>query len=209
MSIRRNSARHLTSPTLPASHSQAIQSAGTSSDPNGVWSSRPPDFRRQLRPRYEDFRGDGQVPLSVWVRWMEETEYGFLRSRGLSVSLRDERGQFGFPRLDVHVAVAATVELESELVIELLVGELTMKSCEYLFRASALPLATNASSATSASSATNASSEGTTSGGATLAVPTLAATGYFRVACCRFPENQPPYAMLIPDWVLERLGPLT
>ena len=32
------------------------------------------------------------------------------------------------------------------------------------------------------------------------------ATGYFAVACCRFPPGEPPRAILIPDFILERFA---
>ena len=33
----------------------------------------------------------------------------------------------------------------------------------------------------------------------------LLAQGRFLVACCRFPTDRPPYAIPIPDWVLQKL----
>ena len=33
----------------------------------------------------------------------------------------------------------------------------------------------------------------------------LAATGTFKVACCRFPTGENPYAILTPEFVLEKL----
>lgn len=105
---------------------------------------------------------------------MEETEYAFLRSRGLSVVVSDERGIIGFPRVATEIEIESTACYDEELEIRLQVAGNDGVKIEYRFEISR--------------------------------GPERIATGYFAVACCRFPPGKPPRAILIPDFILERFA---
>jgi YbgC/YbaW family acyl-CoA thioester hydrolase len=155
--------------------------------------------RRRVRVGWSDLDAAGRVTLSQFVRWMEETEYEFLRSRQLSVSLVDERGQFGFPRLNTQLEIAQWPDFDEVLEVELNLRGVSPKQLDYdccIYRTAATETPTQMSTTD-------------TSGVGTVCVPSanapLARVRY-QAACCRFPANHAPYAILIPDWVLDRLG---
>lgn len=122
----------------------------------------------------------------MYARWMEETEYAFLRSRGLSVSLTDSRGRYGFPRTRVEWEVHSPARRGDELRIGLWLGETDGKRLHYRF-------ALDRRAMTSGSESRGSDWE-------------ASACGEFHLACCRFPPEALPYAIPIPDLVLERLG---
>ncbi len=105
---------------------------------------------------------------------MEETEYAFLRSRGLSVVLYDERGTLGFPRLSAEIDVQLPLSFDDSIEIRIELLEMDGKQITYAFTL------TNEFGAT-------------------------AVEGKFRVACCRFPDRKPPFAILIPEFVSQAL----
>ena len=110
---------------------------------------------------------------------MEETEYDFLRSRGLNVVLYDDRGTMGFPRLSVQIEILNPAVFEQPVTVQLNLCEVDGKRVVYDFtiRDTDHP-------------------------------DQIIATGNFTVACCRFPDDAPPYAMLTPEFVVEALlGP--
>lgn len=140
---------------------------------------QPPQFQRRIVMRGAEIDSLGGIRLESAIRWFEETEYAFLRSRGLSVSMRDERGQFGFPRLTTEIEIHQTIDPFSELEISLWLVTSSLKQLEYRFQAILL----------------KANDE-----------VTVVATGGYFAACCRFPPSGLPYPILIPDWVLYKLG---
>ncbi len=101
---------------------------------------------------------------------MEETEYAFLRSRGLSVVMHDERGIMGFPRIKSKLNVTQPLIFEQEVYVRLNLTELDGKQLQYQFEI------------------VDQSGE-------------IWVTGTFDIACCRFPNDQPPFAVLIPGHV--------
>ena len=131
-------------------------------------------FQQESEVRWAETCGLNDIHFSQWLRFMEEAEYAFLRSRGLGVVLADERGQIGFPRiecgLNIHGSVAAGENLTTELTLDSNDG----KQLAYTFRV--------------------------------LHGDRLLADGRFLVACCRFPPDDLPYAILIPDWVMTKLA---
>lgn len=139
----------------------------------------PPQFQRRIVVRGAEIHSLGGIRLESAVRWFEETEYAFLRSRGLSVSMRDERGQFGFPRLTTEIEIHQTIEPFSALEISLWLADLSPKQLAYHFQAMH-PL-----------------SDGEKA---------IIASCRYTAACCRFPPNQFPYPILIPDWVFLQLS---
>ena len=119
----------------------------------------------------------GCAHIPAFISWMEETEYAFLRSLGMSVSMNDRRGRFGFPRLTAEIDIRRPARLHEELIVNLKIGRLSEKQIEYRFEVRPA----------------NSDSPGPI------------AEGRFDVACCRFPDETLPFAILIPDDVLERL----
>lgn len=113
--------------------------------------------------------------MAAYITWMEETEYQFLRSRDLSVVLKDEKGLIGFPRLHSELEIVRHVVFDDELSVSLQLSEFDGKqlSYEFLIRR------------------TDDAQE--------------VANGKFTMACCRFPDDKMPFAILIPGWIEEKL----
>lgn len=133
-----------------------------------------PDWETTREVRLVDTDATGQVHFAAYLRMMEEAEYAFLRSRQLSVVIRDQRGTLGFPRLHAEVDIHQPLGLGEVVRVELQLAQLDAKSLEYRFRL------------------INAQAD-------------IAITGRFLAACCRFPDNAPPYAILIPSHVMQAL----
>ena len=104
---------------------------------------------------------------------MEETEYAFLRSRGLSVVLDDGRGVIGFPRVSARATIEIPLTFDDTVEIELDLVKLDGKQIVYNFRI--------------------------------INDGQIAATGTFKLACCRFPPDKFPYAILVPDFITSAL----
>jgi len=64
-----------------------------------------PDYCCERRVRFIDTDAWGTMHFSKYVQLMEETEYAFLRSRGLSVVMDDARGKIGFPRTHTNFSI--------------------------------------------------------------------------------------------------------
>lgn len=126
------------------------------------------------RIRFAETAADGHAYFATYIRLMEETEYAFLRSRGLRVVLKDDRGIIGFPRLTARINVEQPAVFEQIVTTRLELKGSDGKQIEYHFEliSDELPVA----------------------------------TGRFVVACCRFPEDKPPFAILTPDHILNALG---
>jgi len=105
---------------------------------------------------------------------MEETEYAFLRNRGLCVILRDEKGTMGFPRLNVSLKILQPLVFEQEVTVRLLLVEIDGKQVVYKFEILDHD-------------------------------QDVLVEGSFKVAFCRFPDNEPPFAILIPEFVTAAL----
>jgi acyl-CoA thioesterase FadM len=131
-------------------------------------------FKRSHEVRLVDTDVSGFAHFATYVRMMEETEYAFLRSRGLRVVLYDERGTMGFPRLNVQLEIQHPVSFGERLDVLLQLVEIDGKQICYEF-----DLVNQAG--------------------------LTAARGRFQVACCRFPDGRPPFAILIPDFVSQAL----
>ena len=122
---------------------------------------------------YSDLDASGFVYFANFVRFMEETEYKWLRSRGLSVVLSDDKGSLGFPRLKAEFEVVENVQLGARLSINMTIAPCNGKQLEYSFDI--------------------------------RRENQQVVTGTFLAACCRFPNNGMPYAIPIPDWVMENM----
>lgn len=125
--------------------------------------------------RWRDTDASGFANLSAYITWMEETEYAFLRSRDLSVVLSDQKGLIGFPRLNSELKIHHPVQFDQQLMVQLELIELDGKQLAYQFHIH------------------EANDR------------TLVAEGVFTMACCRFPGDDLPFAILIPSWIEEKL----
>ena len=59
------------------------------------------NYEETRRVEFADTDMAGMAHFTSFLHFMEETEYAFLRSVGLSVVLRDDQGTIGFPRVSV------------------------------------------------------------------------------------------------------------
>ena len=116
---------------------------------------------------------------------LEETEYAFLRKCGLSVVLTDEKGLMGFPRLSTNVTMQTPLFFDDVVTVEIRLLEVDGKMVEYDF-----------------SVWRNDNNEAVT---ANDDESDLVGTGNFKVAVCRFPGDQLPYAVLTPQYVMDAL----
>ncbi len=130
-------------------------------------------FPRQVR--WRDTDASGFAHMAAYINWMEETEYAFLRARGLSVVLSDDKGRIGFPRWESELEILTPVTLDEELLVSLRLSRLDGKLISYHFET------------------------------IRVADKALVAVGQFTLACCRFPDADLPYAILIPEWIEEKL----
>ena len=142
------------------------------------------DFHRIHRVRWHETDATGNVHFANYVRYMEETEYAFLRSRGLSVEMQDERGIIGFPRVSCEFSLQTPAQWNDLLEIWMKLVENNGVKLTYQFEIGLKE--------------TNRDIEAET-------MTPVVATGTFVVACCRFPSNEPPRAILIPDYFSNRL----
>lgn len=123
--------------------------------------------------RFAETDASGFAYLDTYIRMMEETEYAFLRSRGLRVVLLDDKGTLGFPRLYISIDVKQPLCFEQLASIELSLKSIDGKQIVYEF--------------------------------SIRYEEDFVASGIFKVACCRFPENESPYAILTPEFVINKL----
>lgn len=148
-------------------------------NPNGR-SNCPPtlacfEFEREVR--LVDTDTTGFAHFGSYIRMMEETEYAFLRSRGLRVVLYDQRGTMGFPRLSASLDIHQPVAFGDKLTVKLELINVDGKQVEYKF------------------SIRNRDDD-------------VCVEGRFKAAFCRFPANQAPYAILMPEPIVQALtGP--
>lgn len=130
------------------------------------------EYPRQVR--FVDTDATGLAHFSSYFRMMEETEYAFLRSRGLCVVLYDDAGTMGFPRLNAQIRIHCPLMMGQDVRVQLQLTKIDGKQIVYRF----LIL--------------DESGE-------------AAVTGEFTVACCRFPTDKAPYAILTPQFVMDAL----
>lgn len=144
-----------------------------------------PHFERLVRVQEQDLDRIGLAIAPMYARWMEETEYGFLRSRDLSVSMTDARGRYGFPRTHVEWELQSAARRDDELRVSLWLGKTDGKLLEYRFQIDRRPI---------------------NSGIGEPATWEACCRGRFVMCCARFPAEAMPYAIPIPETVLAKLG---
>lgn len=91
-------------------------------------------FQYPRQVRLVDTDASGFAHFTTYVRMMEETEYAFLRSRGLSVKLQDERGVMGFPRLSAAINIDHPLVFDQQVTVSLTLVRLDGKALEYEFK---------------------------------------------------------------------------
>ncbi|MFC1757760.1 acyl-CoA thioesterase [Planctomycetota bacterium] len=149
-------------------------------------------FRTTRRVEFCDTDMAGIAHFSNFFRYMEQAEHEFLRQVGKNVVLHDDRGTLGFPKLEAHCEYRHPAVLDAEMVVELIVTSDDHKTIRYECtiyqeldddRPECEPSTANAI----------ATKHGNRR---------LLAEGFLRVACCRFPPNEMPFPVPIPDHVL-------
>ncbi|MBX7168499.1 MAG: acyl-CoA thioesterase [Pirellulales bacterium] len=92
-------------------------------------------YSTQRRVEWHDTDAAGIAHFTAFFRYMEEAEHELLRSRGLSVLMRDDLGQqLSWPRVAVHCDYTGSVKFEDLLDIEVQIARLGTKSVTYDFR---------------------------------------------------------------------------
>ena len=79
-------------------------------------------FQFQKRVEFADTDMAGIVHFSCFFRYMEETEYAFLRSVGLCNVIYDSKGTMGMPRREAKCTYHRPARFEDMLSIDLLVA---------------------------------------------------------------------------------------
>ena len=90
-------------------------------------------FRSQQRVEFSDTDAAGLAHFSMFYLYMERTEHEFLRSRGLSVIMRDEHGVISWPRVSTKCEFRSAIKFEDVVDVELRVDRLGDKSVRYGF----------------------------------------------------------------------------
>lgn len=168
-------------------------------------------FRTQRRVNWCDTDETGNVHFANYVRYMEETEYEFLRSVNLSVVISDEKGVIGFPRLRSQFEIKSPLQFEDIVHVNLTVDDNNGMRIRYRFELfcharselTRTPTESACDTDEQVTMKTTRSNGPSTESGSDEKF--LSATGQFDVACCRFPPGEPPYAILIPKRIMERI----
>ena len=105
----------------------SLKSLSNSEDPPLAQFSYPREVRMV------DTDTTGFAHFSSYFRMMEEAEYGFLRSRGLCVVLKDERGTMGFPRISCEIDIARPLTLGERVDVNVSLVTADGKRVVYLF----------------------------------------------------------------------------
>ncbi len=90
-------------------------------------------FRISRRVDFADTDMAGIIHFSNYFRYMEFAEVGFLRSRGLSVSMTCGAEKIGFPRVSASCDFLHPVRFEDVVEIEVHVERVGQKSVTYTF----------------------------------------------------------------------------
>ena len=73
----------------------------------------------------------GIAHFSNYFRWMEEVEHAFFRRHGLSVAMRHENVEIGWPRVNVGCEYYGPVRFEDEIELRLRITKVGGKSLSY------------------------------------------------------------------------------
>ena len=93
------------------------------------------EFRTQRLVQFAETDMAGIAHFTNYLRYMEEAEHEYLRSRGLSVVMHDEKGSFGFPKMSARCDFARPVKHEQLLDITVSItaddGKTITYDCEF------------------------------------------------------------------------------
>ncbi|MEC7564989.1 MAG: thioesterase family protein [Planctomycetota bacterium] len=130
-------------------------------------------YQQQRTVSFADTDMGGIVHFPNYLKYVEDAEYAFLDSIGLSAILEDDRGKYGFPRTHVECRYHAPAQYGDGLDIDLACSIEKGRTLIYRFQ---ITRQTH-----------------------------LIASGSIETACCRFPVTELPYAIPLPDRVIEKL----
>lgn len=91
----------------------------------------PDTFTLRRRVQFAETDMAGIAHFSNYFRWMEEVEHAFFRSLGLSVAMRHDGAEIGWPRVNVGCEYRGPVRFEDELELRLRVTKVGGKSLSY------------------------------------------------------------------------------
>ncbi len=91
-------------------------------------------FRTTRRVEFHHTDAAGIVHFSTFFIYMEEVEHEFLRTRGLSVMMRDEQGVISWPRVAAKCEYRSAAKFEDVLDVELQIARIGEKSVSWSFR---------------------------------------------------------------------------
>ena len=91
----------------------------------------PNHFTITHRVQFSETDMAGVVHFSNYFRWMEEVEHAFFRALGLSVSMRHEGTEIGWPRVSASCEYLAPARFEDEVELRLWVTKIGRSSLTY------------------------------------------------------------------------------
>jgi acyl-CoA thioester hydrolase len=91
----------------------------------------PTEFSTRHFVQFSETDMAGIVHFSNFFRWMEEVEHAYLRSLGLSVSMKHDGHLLGWPRVSVGCDFFGPVRFEDEVELKLRVTKVGEKSFNY------------------------------------------------------------------------------
>lgn len=94
----------------------------------------PDSFRTSRRVEFSDTDAAGIAHFASFLRYMEQAEHDFLRSRGLSVVMHDAEGKISWPRVSTKCDFQSAARFEDVLEIDVSIGRMGEKSVTYAFR---------------------------------------------------------------------------
>ena len=83
------------------------------------------------RVQFAETDAAGIVHFSNYFRWMEEVEHAFFRSLGLSVQMRHEDKEIGWPRVSAGCDYEGPARFEDEVELRMSIGRIGEKSLSY------------------------------------------------------------------------------
>lgn len=91
----------------------------------------PATFSIHRRVQFAETDMAGVAHFSSYFRWMEEVEHAFFRSVGLSVAMKHDGMEIGWPRVSTSCEYSGPVRFEDELELRLRVTKVGGKSLSY------------------------------------------------------------------------------
>jgi acyl-CoA thioester hydrolase len=90
-----------------------------------------PPFAITRRVQFAETDMAGIVHFANYFRWMEEVEHAYFRSLGLSVAMRHENVEIGWPRVNVGCEYYGPIRFEDEVELRLRITKVGGKSLSY------------------------------------------------------------------------------